>query len=404
MRVAVASSARESRGERTLMGIGPEFIRRDRAAEPGSAAKPGSNDCVPTERMDRTPSSPIVVEPQVARSAAAPTVRVPISPTSRTVQLSVAPAATVQIPIEDAGVAPGRSRRLDSVISSGFFQEGERQEANGWEDSPLALEPSPEEAPPAFSSFDRIPRKRAPLVVTTFILGIALVIGFAVKGVGAGVARSWMATEAGQRVVDVLNKAKAGLTIRLTPESTVASTRAMANPATVSAPAEVPSPAPQPAPVSVATTTVPAAPLPQAVPQAPAEPKARRPLALAPRSSASRVATPPAVAAITHGDRPSGERIAPASVEKEGLAVAAPAEARATDTPERPVVEPARRGVVWSPSEQRLVPAQQAAAGAPPADGELPSAPTKPGVDINKPAGDNDKTVLPLDDEAHTTF
>jgi len=403
MRAAVASSARESRGERTLMGIGPEFIRRERAANDQANDRTNdqddSLDCVPTERMDRTPSAPIVVEQQTARPA--PTVRVPIGTTARTVQLSVAPPTTVSLPLEDAAAAPGRSRRLDSVISSGFFQEGERQEANGWEDSPLALEPPADEAPPAFSSFDRIPRKRAPLVVTTFILGIALVIGFAVTGVGA---RSWIATEAGQRAAQVLNRARSGLTIRLTPESTVASTRAMVSPVAA------PMPTPVPPPVSVAAAPVPAVPV-AAAPAAEAQP--RRPLAA--RPAPARTAAPPVVAVARRqdptndpidqtNDRKSGDSIAPSSVEKEGIAVAAPVEARAIETPERRVVEPARRGVVWSPSEQRLVPAQQAADESPPAGIDPASDTTRPAGDTKKPSADTDKTVLPLDDEAHTTL
>src|SRR3569832_117755 len=198
---AATASAREPRGERTLMGFGPEFFRREIVAD-GVA---GTLDGVPHERMDRTPSSPIVVEAQAVTPA--PTVRIPVPAAARTVQLSAAPAATVVLeggrpaPGEQPAPEKGPSLRLNSLISGRFFQEGEQQEAKNWEDSPLVNEPFPDEVPPKISSFDHVPRHRAPLIVTTFLPGTALVIGLAVEGAGSRAARAWLATEAVPRAV-----------------------------------------------------------------------------------------------------------------------------------------------------------------------------------------------------------
>ena len=67
--------------------------------------------------------------------------------------------------------------RRESVVSAQFFREGERQEALGWKDSPLAGDATSSEAPVEFSSFDRIPKRRGPLVITTVVVAIALLAG-----------------------------------------------------------------------------------------------------------------------------------------------------------------------------------------------------------------------------------
>src|SRR3569623_3852661 len=95
MRAATAA-AREPRGERTLRGTGPEFIRREIVADGVS----GTLDGAPHERMDRTPSSPIVVEAQAVTPA--PTVRMPVPAAARTVQQTAAPAPTDVMPVEQA--------------------------------------------------------------------------------------------------------------------------------------------------------------------------------------------------------------------------------------------------------------------------------------------------------------
>jgi hypothetical protein len=408
---ASAASAREPRGERTLIGIGPEFIRREMVANGVS----GAFDGVPTERMDRTPSSPIVVEQHAVTPVPSPTIRMPVQNPERTMRLSVAPSRTVELPLHQNGPAPGRSTRLDSFISGRFFQEGEVQEANGWEDSPLAVDPLPEDLPPRISSFDRIPRHRAPLIVTTFILSVALVLGLAVHGAGAGAARAWLASEAGRRAMDVWNRAKSGLAMRLTPESTAASARAMAAPtlpepatpvaaapAAPSSPLVVPEPAPaaEPAAAEVAAQAPPVASASSESVTKPVQTGPRPPVALAARPIrpvAPAVAEPSAPASLPEnrivGATPepsSSTPAAPASIEQRAESSEPQAEPRTTNS-DRQSEQP-RRGMVWSPAQQRLVPAQPASMAAPAADSP-PAAPV-----------DTDKNVLPLDEEEHTTY
>jgi len=418
MRAATAS-AREPRGERTLMGIGPEFIRREIVSNGVS----GTLEGVPRERMDRTPSSPIVVEPQAALPA--PTVRIPVGAPARTVRLSRAATATIE---RAADARPARSltggtpsRRLDSLVSARFFQEGEEQEANGWEDSPLVNEPFPDDEPPKFSSFDRVPRRRGPLLVTTFLLGIALVVGLAMEG-GAGPARAWLAAEAGPRAVGAWNTVKdrleTGLSIRLTPESTAASSRAMVSPA---AAAEPPAEAPaQPRPASAAPSAAAVAPV--VVPVAPASPEASADSSSTESPSdedlwaplVARPATPDPAAVRRQASRNSVEvRLRRASA-GEPVAAGAPSTATAPVAPREgagpttPTIEPKpgevegraepRHGLVWSPEKQGLVPVQPAAASLPLTGAQPPSV-----TDDAASSRGSDKDVLPLDDEVHTT-
>lgn len=390
MRAATAS-AREPRGERTLMGIGPEFIRREFVS--GEAA--GTLDGVPQERMDRTPSSPIVVEPQAVSPAR--TVRVPLPTPARTMQVSLEPVASAS---REQTLPPGRpSPRLDSFISSRFFQEGEQQEAKNWEDSPLVNEPFPDEEPPKFSSFDRVPRHHAPMIVTTFLLGIALVIGVAFEGGRSGAARALLATSAGSRAAEVWHRARtglgSGLALRLTPESTAASARAIAAPA---APGQMAVAAP-------VVAMAPAVATPAAAPEAKAAPlpveRRREPDASARRSVEARrptLASKPDVAHVV---------AAPAMVERQVSPRASAAESAAPAPRTEPApegegrAEAPRRGLVWSPSQERLVPAQALTA-------ELPAASATPSSKDDsapqKPATTGDTDVLPLDDQSHTTY
>jgi len=399
------------------MGIGPEFFRREVVAD--SVA--GTLDGVPQERMDRTPSSPIVVEPRAVQPS--PTVQIPLPVPERTVRLSVAPNATAELPPEEPLPAGTPSRRLDSLVSARFFQEGEQQEANGWEDSPLTTEPFPDEEPPKFSSFDRVPRRRGPLLVTTFLLGAALVAGLAAEGADAGAARAWLAKEAGPRAVQAWQRAKSGLALRLTPESTSASARAMAAPA---------QPGPVPAPTAAAPVVAPS----NAAP--PAEGAAGEDLwaplvaaPVAPRLSDKLITSRPkpaelwhapsdalassAVTLPSHSDaaprglnrdtaaeprglaRPSGTA-APAASGEEGAVGAAPSTeptSAALDTRPEP-----RHGLVWSPDKQRLVPAEPASADQP----TNAPAPRARGVDNAGTARGSDKDILPLDEQAHATY
>lgn len=412
MRAATAT-AREPRGERTLMGIGPEFFRREIV----SSGVSGTLDGVPRERMDRTPSSPIVVEPQAVSSA--PTVRMPVTSPARTVQLSRGAAEALPAPTSTGGTP---SRRLDSLMSARFFQEGEQQEANGWEDSPLVNEPFPDEEPPKFSSFDRVPHRRGPLIVTTFLLGTALVSGLALEGVGAGAARTWLATEAGPRAVGVWKTAKThletGLSLRLTPESTVASPRAMVAPAGTPSASNAVVPAP-PA-VAGGAPVVPSAGADTAGEPSTADDDLWAPLIARPVVAdvaiAHRSATTSRNSVEVH--LRAAATPADASVHKSGAtprAVAVPPETTASTGDEEAVAssvpssEPKpdelggraapRRGQVWSPAQQRLVRVQPALAN-PPETAEIP--PTTD--DKAGPSREGDTGVLPLDDEPHTTY
>lgn len=396
MRTSTAS-ARDPRGERTLMGIGPEFLRREVVAE-GVA---GTLDCVPTERMDRTPSAPIVVEPQSVTPPPAATMRIPIPTPARTVQMSIPRRPTNDA--TDAPIAAGKpSMRLDSLVSGRFFQEGEQQEASGWEDSPLACEPSPDEEPPKVSSFDHVPRRRGPLIVTTFLLGLALVIGVAVKGSGAiASARTMLANEAGSRATGIWDRAKSGLALRLTPESTAATAQAMAAPVLPAQPAAV-----EKAPVVAA----PAAPDPRAlVASAPvaAAPVAIKQPARAPRPMVAMVRKAKPVAAPAIEDQGSApvaattDNAVPRGAIEEAVAKAAPeTEPQPAETARR--AEAPRRGLVWSPSQQRLVPAEPAA-DVPAPDTTAQDTPSRAADSDSAPKG-ADKDVLPLDDQAHATY
>ena len=410
MRAATAS-AREPRGERTLMGIGPEFLRREVIADGVS----GTLDGDPQERMDRTPSSPIVGEPQAVLPS--PTVRMAVPAPARTVQLSLAPDA--RIDSEPPPPAGTPSRRLDSLISARFFQEGEQQEANNWEDSPLVNEPFPDEEPPKFSSFDRVPHRRGPLLVTTFLLGTGLVIGLAVEGASAGAARSWLAAEAVPRAVEVWHRAKSGLAMRLTPESTTSSAQAMAAPAmTTGAPAPAPAPAQAApaaapaAPSAVVVATVPAGsqPATAGAESASAEDLWASLLAAppAPRSTGKLITSRPKPAEIWHHSdartrptvalAPSGD--APPSALNERLAAARSTEPGAAEAAEDGTRAEPRHGLVWSPAKQQLVPVVPAAAEMPAQDAQPKSVNAEDGV-----AGTgSDKDVLPLDDNAHATY
>ena len=62
-------------------------------------------------------------------------------------------------------------------LTQQFFVEGERQEATGWKTSPLLEEIVPDSRAQAFASFDRVPKRRLPLMAAALLavtgLGIA---------------------------------------------------------------------------------------------------------------------------------------------------------------------------------------------------------------------------------------
>jgi len=405
------------------MGIGPEFIRREIVADGVS----GTLDGVPQERMDRTPSSPIVVEPQAVQPSA--TVRMPVQAPARTVQVPLAPAATVVLPAQQRSPAGAPSTRLDSLVSARFFQEGEQQEAKNWEDSPLVNEPFPDEEPPKISSFDRVPRHRAPLLVTTFILAIGLVIGLAIEGADAGVAREWLAKEAGPRAVAVWHRAKNGLALRLTPESTADSARAMADPAQAQAPAPgvvaAAAPAVSPAaPDGEKDNTAAVAPGTAAAPPAATSAAATdsssnedlwAPLVAAPpapRRSDKLVTSRPQAPELWHHSlaaQPHAPEVAGVRAQLARNPVDQGTSAGVTAPSTEPAASPeprdeARHGVVWSPARQQLVPVEAATAQVRAAPAPVTDHPAAAVTDDRSAAKGADKDVLPLDEEAHATY
>lgn len=100
--------------------------------------------------------------------------------------------------------------RPDSVVSARFFQEGDRQEALG-RDLSLSSEAAQSPAPVKFSSFDRVPRRRGPLVLTTVVLAIAVLAGLGADGIRRRSAHAWLAAHAGPRAAGVWRKAQADL-------------------------------------------------------------------------------------------------------------------------------------------------------------------------------------------------
>ncbi|HEY4183459.1 MAG TPA: hypothetical protein VGP07_00255 [Polyangia bacterium] len=274
----ITKSSRESRGELTLLGNGPGFFIHH---EPVFDGVSGEFDGVPTRTMKKTPSDPIVVVDSAVVAGSSATV--------------------------DEAPAP----RRESVVSARFFAEGERQELLGWKDSPLVDDTV---VIPAvqFSSFDRVPRRRAPLVLTMATAVGAAIVGFGALGMGAGVAHALLTTQTGKQATVAWNRAKTELSGKLTARTHAAAqaTRAPVTPLAATKPVPAPDAVAAAAPVAPAPTDAPAA----------------------MDSSATRVAAAPVA-----------EAPVPAPV-KQRRHVAA-------------VTRP-QRGLVWSPTEHKVTVAQ----------------------------------------------
>src|SRR5688500_5284707 len=71
-----------------------------------------------------------------------------------------------------------------------FFEEGEQHEAAQWTDTVLPPDDAPETDPDTeFDSFDKIPKKRSP-IVTVAAIGACLLIGVAAWTMAFGILRT----------------------------------------------------------------------------------------------------------------------------------------------------------------------------------------------------------------------
>ncbi|MES1204987.1 MAG: hypothetical protein ABUS79_03540, partial [Pseudomonadota bacterium] len=61
-------------------------------------------------------------------------------------------------------------------LSKQFFEEGDRQQERGWEDSPLAADGEGTRRAIGFDSFDEVPKRRAPMVAATVVASAGLAL------------------------------------------------------------------------------------------------------------------------------------------------------------------------------------------------------------------------------------
>ena len=345
--------ARRSRGEPTLLGIGPAAllpasVRPDHVAEVPTVRVPVP---APSRRVDARSTEP---EPgAVGRGAPAPDTR--------------------------------PSTRLDSAVSGRFFREGEAQEANGWEGSPLLI-PRPTVS---FDSFDRIPRRRWPIGAAVFLVAAVVAVAIGADGLGSGTARVMAAVRGGAHAIAAGRAVTPPSAAPVPAAATGPAAMAQTGPGTAGIPAGAPSralPADPPRGPASPTQAGAGAPVSGAAREAAAPPSvapARPPVSS--RAVASRAAAPASEAVV--GRRPPAA--APRLAASAGDA-AEPLPPSTQPTPgDRGKVKrgfpPPRHGLVWSPSAHALVPAQPAFEGPPPVAG-------------------TERDVLPLDDVEHSSL
>ncbi len=213
--------------------------------------------------------------------------------------------------------------RKEVVLAERFFEEGDRHEETRWKNAPVVREQVGSAPDIHFSSFDRLPRRRTPLVTVLLLLAIA---GTAFAGHKLG----WPSPRA------VWDESRVGRTVYFFRAGLPWLQPAASTP-------------PQ------ASTPVTAAPRGDVVPSVTAEPAG----AIAPSVPAEPAdEVPPSVTA-----EPSGEVAPSVAAEPAGVDVAG-TPAREKAPPRRKAEAPARRdrgsalrGYVWSPREQRMVPA-----------------------------------------------
>ncbi|MEO5768102.1 MAG: hypothetical protein ABIS92_07095 [Polyangia bacterium] len=263
-----------------------------------------------------------------------------------------------------------------------FFAEGEKHEAAEWQDTVLPPDDAPDVDPEVqFDSFDKIPKKRSP-VITAAAIGGCLLIGSAAWAMAFGLLRTGHSVR--ESASALTNAGPSQPVATNTPATNTAE-----NASNVTAPAGA---AAQPLtgaigqtpPDDNAPTTAPAA-GPLVVPMAPSNstPPTTPPTIAAPKvsgnSSASapvpavrpRAARAPAMSVIELSSTPAvlGEQPLPS---ENTLAAAGRGNAPTNEgtsrspgewagAPGRPDRAPPLRGYVWSPSAKALVPAHPSA-------------------------------------------
>ena len=271
------------------------------------------------------------------------------------------------------------SMRLAS-LSQRFFSKGEEQEANGYQN--VVLEPDDALSAPdlEFDSFDKIPRRRRPLLTIAALLVSLPVVGYvawkSTRGLGGG---RLSVNESAQAMVVGGQPAAAAPSMPTTPAEGPP-------PGGPGAPAN---PAPSEPPVVASGTCPPA----ESAPAAAAAP-AREPEENQPRPAAqepAREAAPVAAAAPSIPAQPAAAPRAEPRAETRRPTIAAKAVPKAEPEPEEAAAESgstrpaaktrssgsALRGYVWSPEANALVPASEPAK-ADPVNSDRGSAPTEP--------------------------
>jgi serine/threonine protein kinase len=98
---------------------------------------------------------------------------------------------TVRVDISRMEVAPTGESAEHASVTQQFFVEGDRQEAANWENSALVEADGPARDSVTFDSFDRVPKRRTPLVFAALIVAAGL--GIAAWSTGLGTPRAPLA-------------------------------------------------------------------------------------------------------------------------------------------------------------------------------------------------------------------
>jgi serine/threonine protein kinase len=261
---------------------------------------------------------------------------------------------------EPAAPAPTHAVNRKPSLSVMFFEEGERKERGAW--SAQDLEQFEEDGvrdhdadggadAGVYDSFDELPRRRRR--VLPWLVGVAAAAGALVWWSGWRPSSSWLPwsrsapTTAAEQAAPVAEPAAP------------AAEPAAAVPAVAAPSAAVPAPEPAGAPAPV-----PAAPTPAIPPAAEAAPAAPVP-ASPPAAQAVEATPPPPTPSVPTPAVPPPAQAAPGTPLHADPAIPAPARevppVQIIDEPPprpRPRAPAPLRGYVWSPKEQRLVPAQ----------------------------------------------
>jgi hypothetical protein len=256
-------------------------------------------------------------------------------------------------------------------LSQRFFSKGEEQEANGYQN--VVLEPDDALSAPdlEFDSFDKIPRRRRPLLTITALLVSLPAVGYvawkSTRGLGAG---GSSVTESAQAMVGG-EPAAAAPSLPPTQAGGPPSggLGAPANGAPSEPPVVLSGTCPTPAPPAAAAAAAPAPEDDQAREAAPEPTRKAQPVA----------AASPSITAPPTAEPGPVKRTASAASKKAEAEAEAPAAETASP---RPAARPrpsgsALHGYVWSPEANALVPATEPAP-ADPVTSEPSRAPSEP--------------------------